>query len=127
MELTAELTTSWQSRVRKDLDAIRKRFEDADRRLLATAVFNGEPDPEVEVERLEALGEIEAAEWELADLFLLLLRYAIRHRRAAVQDLLFPPDEPATDAEMLRFFRGLKRSPEARSLLRNLLTEGGAD
>jgi hypothetical protein len=75
--------TSPRSQVRADLAKIGERFAAADSRAKRAARI---PDREAaEAERREAEGEFWAAGLDLADLLLLLLRYALQHRPDALR------------------------------------------
>jgi len=75
-----------RSLLRDELTRIAERFEAADHRAKrATTIQDGEA---AEWERLEAAGNFWAAEADLADLLLLLLRLALRHQPAALAQYL---------------------------------------
>jgi hypothetical protein len=89
-----------RSLVRADLGAIAERFDAADRRARRAASI---PEREAaEAERREVAGDFWAAGEDLADLLLLLLRYARRHRpdalAAALAEALRPELAPLTEA-----------------------------
>jgi hypothetical protein len=91
------------------LEAITRRFEAADRRARRAATIS---DREVaESERREAAGAFWAVGEDLADLFLLLLRYACRHRPEALAaylaDVLDQEIGPLAEA-VARLERGRK-------------------
>ncbi len=86
--------------LRADLEAITKRFEAADRRAKqAVSLLDREA---AEAQRREAEGDFWAAGMQVADLFLLLLRYGIRHRPEALRlylaELLRPELAPIVEA-----------------------------
>ncbi len=87
-------TPDARSIVRAELARIAQRFEAADRRAKAAGVAvafgaGTVADREAaEAERRDAAGESWAAESDLADLLLLLLRHARRHQPDALRDLL---------------------------------------
>ena len=86
--------------VRREIGHITDRFEQADRRAKAAETV---ADREAaEAERQAVLGEFWAAGEGLADLQLLLLRYAVRHRpeelRALLAEVLRPDLDELADA-----------------------------
>jgi hypothetical protein len=89
-----------RSLVRGEIAAITERFEAADRRAKRAATLADRE--QAEAERREANGDFWAAGEDLADLLLLLVRYAITHRpealRAYLADVLRPELEPILDA-----------------------------
>lgn len=77
------------SRLRADLADMAERFAAADRRALRAAVLaEGAELEAAEAERREAAGEFWAAGQDLADLLLLLFRYALKHQPDALRALL---------------------------------------
>lgn len=83
------------SPIRAELDTITGRFEQADRRAKVAQVLGQAGDQELaEEERQQAEGQFHVVGRQLADLLLLLFRYARRHRpdalRTHLADLLGP-------------------------------------
>jgi uncharacterized damage-inducible protein DinB len=76
------------SLLRAELHRLAEAFAAADRAAWRARVFLDRGDERAEGERLEALGQFEAASRQLADLLLLLLRHALRHRAGALRGLL---------------------------------------
>lgn len=69
------------SAIGDELARIRERFEQADRRLLRAGTYGDAAGKvQAEADRQEALGDHFAAAMQLADLGLLLLRYAAEYR-----------------------------------------------
>jgi hypothetical protein len=92
--------TTPRSLVRADLAAIAERFEDAGRRIKrATTISDREA---AEAERRDAVGDFWAAEDDLADLLLLLIRCCEQHRpdvlRLYLAEVLRTELEPIVDA-----------------------------
>jgi len=80
------MTQGTRSPLRAEIDAIAARYEAANRRAKLAATI---PDrAAAEWERLEAAGDFTAAEMDLADLLLMLLRLALRHQPAALTQYL---------------------------------------
>jgi hypothetical protein len=85
----AEQAASVRSLVRAELARIGERFDAADRRAHQAAVRGNTVDrAAAEAERDEAAGDFWSASMELADLCLLLLRYATDYRPEALQQYL---------------------------------------
>jgi hypothetical protein len=77
------IRSSLRSIVRQEIDDIAERFAAADRRMMTAATVADRE--QAEAERREANGDFWAAGEDLADLLLLLLRYALSHREDALR------------------------------------------
>lgn len=86
-----------ESLLRSDLNRIAERFARAGEKAWEATAAGILGDAEEE-ERLEAAGEFWAAGQELADLLLLLLRYALNHRNDALRLYLVEALRPELEA-----------------------------
>src|SRR5262245_37474251 len=128
------------SLLRADLAAVAERFATARDRAQRAANVHDRND--AWDESLDASGAFHAASLDLADLLLLLLRYAIRHRRnelllyvaeatkpahdpevCSLHEDLCPGCRPGmSDEELRRLLVALERRPDALRALRRLLS-----
>lgn len=86
MTTTPQSDNAPRSLLRVDLIAIAERFDRADQ--LARRAQTQADREAAEALRRDAAGQLWASQLDLADLFLLLLRQALQHRRAALASYL---------------------------------------
>jgi hypothetical protein len=84
---------------RADLSRIAERYKAAERAAFTAGIYNRQGDREAaEAESQAAAAEFWAAESELADLLLMLLRLALRHQPDALRDYLTEALRPELEA-----------------------------